>query len=200
VVQSGAATQSLVGGVLALDFANSGSGRDTAEPVELLQAPADVVDWAVHAGGADAATAGEARAAIAADGDAAKILLRHARELREAVYATASAIARGGSPPQGGLRTLKDFARRAVGAAKLRLTSTGGYAFDCSEAEPEFALLGPVVWSALDLLAKGEFERVKECPECRWLFFDRSKNNSRRWCDMATCGNRIKLRRHRGRR
>ena len=30
---------------------------------------------------------------------------------------------------------------------------------------------------------------------CRWLFLDRSKNHSRRWCDMRICGNRSKTRR-----
>jgi predicted RNA-binding Zn ribbon-like protein len=44
------------------------------------------------------------------------------------------------------------------------------------------------------MLREGQFERVRQCPECGFLFFDRSKNNSRRWCDMATCGNRAKLR------
>jgi len=31
---------------------------------------------------------------------------------------------------------------------------------------------------------------------CTWLFLDRSRNRSRRWCSMATCGNRAKARRH----
>jgi hypothetical protein len=34
---------------------------------------------------------------------------------------------------------------------------------------------------------------------CRWLFFDRSRNGSRRWCDMSACGNRMKTRRYRRR-
>ncbi len=40
-------------------------------------------------------------------------------------------------------------------------------------------------------------ERLKRCenPRCGWLFVDRSRNRSRRWCEMATCGNRAKARR-----
>lgn len=38
--------------------------------------------------------------------------------------------------------------------------------------------------------------RVKVCPTCRWLFLDRSKNRSRRWCDMKVCGNRAKAHQH----
>ncbi len=41
-------------------------------------------------------------------------------------------------------------------------------------------------------------ERLKRCenPRCGWLFVDRSRNRSRRWCEMATCGNRAKAKRH----
>ena len=190
---------SLVGGVLALDFANTASGRETAEPTEHLRTPEDVVAFARHAGGIGPEGAKRAYASIAADGEAGATLLRHARELREAIYRTGSAIARGQAPPDTNLGTLKEFARRAMGQGKLERVSAGGYALGFSEAQPEVALLGPVAWSALDLLSKGGFERIKECPECGWLFVDQSKNNSRRWCDMATCGNRIKLRKHRER-
>jgi hypothetical protein len=41
--------------------------------------------------------------------------------------------------------------------------------------------------------------RIRTCgnPLCRWLFVDRSRNGSRRWCEMAVCGNRMKVGRHR---
>jgi predicted RNA-binding Zn ribbon-like protein len=64
-------------------------------------------------------------------------------------------------------------------------------------------VLGPIALSAVDLFRGGQFERLKQCPgpsgDCGWLFFDRSKNNSRRWCEMSVCGNRVKVRRHRER-
>ena len=52
--------------------------------------------------------------------------------------------------------------------------------------------------SAAELLASPEIAHVKLCGEgrCDWLFLDESRNHSRRWCDMATCGNRAKARRH----
>ena len=44
-------------------------------------------------------------------------------------------------------------------------------------------------------------DRIRVCgnPLCRWLFVDRSRNRSRRWCEMAVCGNRVKVGRHRHR-
>ena len=43
--------------------------------------------------------------------------------------------------------------------------------------------------------------QVRECADdtCGWLFLDLSKNASRRWCNMADCGNRAKARRYRAR-
>jgi predicted RNA-binding Zn ribbon-like protein len=50
--------------------------------------------------------------------------------------------------------------------------------------------------SALMLVTLNEPERLKICPNCQWLFLDRSRNRSRTWCDMTVCGNRAKANRH----
>ena len=55
-------------------------------------------------------------------------------------------------------------------------------------------LMAAVALSAIALLP--EARRIRICHNCRWLFLDRSKNGSRRWCDMAVCGNRQKAKRH----
>ncbi len=49
--------------------------------------------------------------------------------------------------------------------------------------------------SALNLIADSK-ARIKICEGCGWLFHDKSKNQSRIWCDMAVCGNRTKARRN----
>src|SRR5258708_2431402 len=105
--ESRASTLSLLGGALSLDFANTRSGRESKDPTEHLQRPMHVVDWARHAGAIDAEAAERTRAAIEADGEAAERLLRHARELREAIYATASTLAAGGVPAEADLETIR---------------------------------------------------------------------------------------------
>jgi predicted RNA-binding Zn ribbon-like protein len=50
--------------------------------------------------------------------------------------------------------------------------------------------------SALRLIAEGPTVRIKICEGCGWLFHDKSKNQTRIWCDMAVCGNRTKARRN----
>ena len=50
-------------------------------------------------------------------------------------------------------------------------------------------------------LTDGHPERIKTCASdtCEWIFYDGSRTGRRRWCDMATCGNRAKAARHRAR-
>jgi predicted RNA-binding Zn ribbon-like protein len=62
-------------------------------------------------------------------------------------------------------------------------------------------LMIPVVDSAADALINDELPRVRRCsdPRCPRVFLDGTKNGRRRWCDMATCGNRAKAARHRSR-
>jgi len=201
VTTSRAGGLALVGGNLALDFANTAAGRDTDAPVEHLRLATDLVDWAAHAGGLDAGTARRLRNAMARDIDASRALLRQALRLREAIHGIGSALAHGKAAPREELDRLKEVARQALASAVLAPVAAG-YRFDFAAAPGDAALLGPIAWSALDLLAKGDFDRLKQCPGegCGWLFLDHSKNKSRRWCDMATCGNRTKGKRHRARR
>jgi predicted RNA-binding Zn ribbon-like protein len=63
------------------------------------------------------------------------------------------------------------------------------------------ALMIPVIESAADALVAGELGRVRRCgdPRCTRVFLDDTRNGRRRWCEMATCGNRAKAARWRDR-
>ena len=69
---------------------------------------------------------------------------------------------------------------------------------DAERSTPIEAVLGPISLSAITILTQGDLSRIKQCQgeKCGWLFFDTSKNKSRRWCEMEICGNRAKQRRH----
>jgi predicted RNA-binding Zn ribbon-like protein len=77
--------------------------------------------------------------------------------------------------------------------------SDGQFAWRLAKFEPSAPyLVAPVLWSAADLLLAADLGRVRRCANdaCLWLFIDGSKNGTRRWCDMASCGNRAKAHRH----
>jgi predicted RNA-binding Zn ribbon-like protein len=60
-------------------------------------------------------------------------------------------------------------------------------------------LRGRLVAVAYAAMLDGSWERLKTCRNCRWAFFDESKNHSARWCSMELCGNRLKTRAYRKR-
>ena len=62
--------------------------------------------------------------------------------------------------------------------------------------------LGKVLAAAARIAVRGQWDRVKICPadDCRWAFYDLSRNRSRSWCAMSVCGNRVKARNWRQRR
>jgi len=62
--------------------------------------------------------------------------------------------------------------------------------------------LGRILAELLVLAQTGQLDRVKACgsDECNWIFYDRSKPGSRRWCSSTLFGNRQKTRSYRQRR
>jgi predicted RNA-binding Zn ribbon-like protein len=57
-------------------------------------------------------------------------------------------------------------------------------------------ILGEMLATVFRSMSDGSWARMKACgnPDCRWAFYDASKNRSGRWCEMASCGNRMKAR------
>jgi predicted RNA-binding Zn ribbon-like protein len=92
---------------------------------------------------------------------------------------------------------------RSAGTRRLEPRADGGYARTFVTVGDAFAaLMVPIADSAADALIAGDLTRVRRCadPRCARVFLDTTKNGRRRWCDMATCGNRAKAARHRARR
>ena len=91
---------------------------------------------------------------------------------------------------------------RSAGTRRLELRRDGtvGRAF-VPVGDAFSTLLIPVVESASGALVLGELLRVRRCaaPDCARVFLDATRNGARRWCDMATCGNRAKAARFRAR-
>jgi predicted RNA-binding Zn ribbon-like protein len=188
----------LTGGAPCLDFANTVDNRPTAAR-ELLRSYGDLVAWAEQSRILDAAAAAELRAEAERRPGAAESALAGARVLREAIYALFAARAGERAAPAGALATLN--AALAPSLARLRLDARDGHAFGWRWSLEDGSLdglLAPIVDSAAELLTSSDLARVRECEadNCGWLFIDRSRNRSRRWCDMSVCGNRAKVRRH----
>jgi predicted RNA-binding Zn ribbon-like protein len=192
---SRAATLTLVGGDLALDFANTCSGRDEPTTLDHLQRPEQVAQWAAHA---RVLTPEDAQWLEAAATDALGArLLGEALALRGRIYEIGAALAAGRpAPPEATDGLAKAHAHALQCAALTPLGPRFGWTWRTRETPVE-AVLGPISLSALTLLQQADLSRVKQCggENCGWLFFDATKNKSRRWCEMEVCGNRAKQKR-----
>jgi predicted RNA-binding Zn ribbon-like protein len=90
----------------------------------------------------------------------------------------------------------------AIAASRLRARfGSDGKARLEPEAEGVEGALGRLVAAVFAAMAEDDWTRLKVCGSrsCRWVFYDRSRNHSSRWCKMASCGNRQKARRFRAR-
>ena len=128
--------------------------------------------------------------------------LAELREIREGLRAMLVHNGGGPAPTASDLRPLRALARN--GRPQLGVDASGRFEIGPSPGgELRDGLLGLLV-AVRDAQADGSWPRLKACrnPECQWAFFDRSRNRQGAWCEMTTCGNRLKNRafraRHRG--
>lgn len=192
-------TFAFVGERLWLDFVNTDGGvhaPDAIADFDLL------VSWLESAVALDAERAQMMRRRAIQQPSGATAALVDARRVRAALRSLAE---RGAVTPAVRLDTLNEINRvlgRSAGTRRLELRADGTFARAFVPVGDAFAgLMIPIVESAADALILGELPRVRRCadPRCARVFFDGTKNAARRWCDMATCGNRAKAARHRAR-
>ena len=190
----------LSGGALCLDLANTWSDRGRPD-TEQLRGYADLLAFAQQTGQLAGGEAARLQQRAERQPRAAAAALARCRELREALYRIFSAAAARRAPPAADLERLNAALPEAL--SRLRIERRGArfaWAWHAPDAPPEplGAPLWPALRSAAELLTSDEWRRVRECAgsDCTWLFLDRSRNRSRRWCAMQTCGNRAKARRH----
>ena len=125
--------------------------------------------------------------------------LARVRRLRTLLRGMFAALAEGGDPAGGDLERLDRFARR--GMLHRRIEASGRVVLTPSTRNWDW-VLSEIAASFGELLADGERARIKVCenPECRWAFYDETRNRRRRWCTPADCGNVFKVRAFRARR
>lgn len=190
----------LVGGHPAVDFVNTVSAWNVPVPVDYLKNYDDFLRWNRQR---DVLWDNAVAHFEQAPEKEKKAAFTEVLRLRDSLHAVFAARAAGDPLPQDALDHLNELIRRTVAwrriaadeAAKCRTICC---VWDFADA-PAVAALGPVAWQAADLLENGRLDRVKVCPgeNCGWLFMDTSKNRSRQWCSMKTCGNVAKVKRFR---
>lgn len=185
------------GGALCLDFTNTVGDRERPES-ERLRGYSDLVAFAREAGLLTEGEAARLEGRAKRDPQAATVAFDRGHELREILYRTFSALAASRPPDADDLERLNTALSEALSRLRLERRGADFVWTWAAPDEPLEAPLWPVLRSAAELLTSEEREKIRECggSDCTWLFVDRSRNRSRRWCSMETCGNRAKARRH----
>jgi predicted RNA-binding Zn ribbon-like protein len=190
-------TLELVGGALCLDFANTINSRREPEHDYLLTY-SDLVEWAGKVEILSGQQVKGLKQRETQDAQKAEKALEKGRTAREIMYRVFSAIANKSKPKEDDLTAITRLYEEAI-ANGQHIKVNNHYEIAWKADEAFGALLWRIVASAENLLLSEEVSRVKECPNCGWLFLDTSKNQSRRWCSMNTCGARDKMRRYHSR-
>ena len=128
----------------------------------------------------------------------AETVLKQALELREAIFHLFLASTQGTSSEAADLETFNRALTRAL-SHNIMIPQEHGFSWSWLPKEDALdSMLWPAVRAAADLFTSEELEDVRVCASdtCGWLFMDTSKNHTRRWCDMKSCGNRAKARKH----
>ncbi|ADB30337.1 protein of unknown function DUF1470 [Kribbella flavida DSM 17836] len=181
----------IVGGDLALDFANTVDDPLGPRRFDHLADYRALLVWAQRVG---LLTSGLPLLDLAAEQPPeAAAVVRRAAQLRDALNLIFGQVI-DGVPTDEGWRQLRPFVVEAIDRA------------DLVDATPAWELaelrspLWPVAHQAYVLLTGPDLPRVKRCAACPWLFVDGSRNGSRRWCSMEICGTSQKISRYVARR
>jgi predicted RNA-binding Zn ribbon-like protein len=187
----------LVGGHVALDLVNTVSWRlDMDRRRDNLHDFAALVGWCQHAGLVDPGTAHRLLAEAPGRPRLAQQTVHDVRTLREHSHTLLASLADDGEPPRvvvtpPGLRAvlLDALAHSELAGPPMRWRLT-------PDQHPDIPRL--LALQVLDLLQSRQLPLLRRCggPGCGWLFLDRTRSHTRRWCSSSDCGNRERARRH----
>jgi predicted RNA-binding Zn ribbon-like protein len=186
------------GGRLALGLANVATWARVAGE-DLFDDPAQLAGWLGRASAASPEEVEGLCAASAADPEGARAALARLRELAEALRTVFDARLAGAVPPTGALDTIGRHVAEALQGARLT-PGDGMFALDLPApgSSLDATRLAAARSAAAVLGSRTDLAHLKRCPreDCRFVFVDDSRNQTRRWCDTRVCGNRARVARH----
>ncbi|MFE9915168.1 CGNR zinc finger domain-containing protein [Micromonospora sp. NPDC005553] len=194
----------MVGGHPVLDLVNT-LERGGTSPHDFLSDSSALLRWSVQVGLISDAEADQVGRAWGDEPAAAHAGLAAVRDIREGLYLVMLAAITGadddaaGDPVAAGAALVGLHQRWSGAAARARFVLDSSQVRLVYGTVPAMLVPDRIAEAALDLMVAADLTRVRRCPVleggCGWLFLDRTRNGSRRWCRMADCGNAVKARR-----
>ncbi len=181
---------------LCLDFVNVLKDHDW-ESGASSRAFERLIEWISNSDAFDIDDVRKLRVLTDRNPDAIDLVLLRSRELHGSLNRIFANIVTSDRPQKGDLGALNRMVARTLAHLRIVDLDTGySWTWKNEPSSPD-RILWPVIRSAAELLVSKQCSRIRKCASvtCSWLFLDTSRNGRRRWCDMATCGNRAKARR-----
>jgi len=185
----------LLAGRLALDFANLAPSAGDLSWDEF-------VAFLLDAKLVNPERAARLRPLLLSEPQAVDAILLKILRLRESFRAVFASMAERKLFPRHWVEHINEILRVTEGHDELVPREDGWRLQFIAREEGLEWLLAAIARSAAELLVEGSEAPIRRCanPACRLFFYDDSRTHRRRWCSMATCGNRHKvasfLRRH----
>ena len=180
----------LVAGRLALDFANLAPSTHDLSWDEF-------VAFLVDARLVTEDRASRLRPLLHSEPHAVDAVLLRILRLRECLRAIFGSIVKEQAFPAAWVEPVNEILRITEGHDEL-VPHNGAWSLQYVAREGGLEwLLAAIARSAAELLVEGPRAPIRRCanPACRLFFYDDSRTHRRRWCSMATCGSRAKMRR-----
>ena len=185
---------------LCLDFVNTVDWRNSnTRKKEMLNDFSAIISWSKQIGILEEKTAQILFKKALQRPNKVEQVYEKTIELRELLYRIFSSMVTTGQALSHDLSIFNKYLADSMGKSCCLTPSDNGFVWSfCSGTDSMDLFLDPIIKSAADLLVSSHLKRVKQCADdaCGWLFMDKSRNSSRRWCSMKDCGNRAKAHRH----
>lgn len=191
-----------IGGSLCLDLANTvGGARDHANANDHLTSYLDLLLWTYEAGLISKAELENLHTMALNELPEANNVLTRVKKLREAIYRIFFNLSLKEKVLDTDLSLLNEVIDHCYHRTRIVRTSEG-FTWGWTKEMTLDIMIAPIVRATADLLTTpSALARIQQCASdtCSWLFLDETKNRSRRWCNMKTCGNSHKVNRYRSR-
>lgn len=180
-----------IAGQLCLDFTNTAEFRGQEGHIDFLKSYEHVLGWCWQAGLiADADTENLQHYADNHPGEA-DVIFAEAIHLRETIFAIFAGHTE--NRPEN-ISFFQDAWAGAIQNRSFEETEDVGRWVWLNQNQPA-CVMWPLVFDAAELFTSPRRKKVRQCPNCGWLFVDTSRNGARRWCSMDYCGSKVKSRR-----
>jgi predicted RNA-binding Zn ribbon-like protein len=189
-------TMTIDGGCTCFNFVNTVHSRVEEDKYDYLNSYDDLIEWMKKVKLLPDEKLKSLKKQAAADNKAAEKALIKIKKQRELLYNFFSPVIHNKRPKDSVIKSINKTLSDSLSAlsfnynnGKLELRWNAG-------ASNLYEPLKIIFKDAFDIITTTPQNRLKECKACGWLFLDKSKNNSRTWCSMQTCGSIEKAKRY----